>query len=137
MLTIILTTTVSVSSGSYRHVALDADRSAQSPLLINRFMLNLRQHSDSRGPIETGDEERSSHINTPNFHMPVSTLGNIGEPLDYGWPLRSADDREDCPMEGATTSAEHSEGEPGLTAGMGSGYMLSEIAETGFSVQNP
>lgn len=49
------------------------------PVLINRFLLNLRQLGDS------GSSGHFCTISMPMFRMNVDVTGNLGESLDHGW----------------------------------------------------
>lgn len=50
-------------------------------ILINRFMLNLRQLSDS----EAVSAGHSAVVSTPIFRISVDVTGNMGESLSHGW----------------------------------------------------
>ncbi|EKM56281.1 uncharacterized protein PHACADRAFT_207561 [Phanerochaete carnosa HHB-10118-sp] len=52
------------------------------PVLVQRFMLNLRQLSHASDEISSGNEHSSSR--SVNFRLPSDFLGNIGESLDHG-----------------------------------------------------
>ncbi|EKM57646.1 uncharacterized protein PHACADRAFT_251384, partial [Phanerochaete carnosa HHB-10118-sp] len=54
------------------------------PVLINRFMINLRAvDSDALEPSYGSDEQRG--LSTLQFRRPANFLGNIGESLQDGW----------------------------------------------------
>ncbi|EKM51647.1 uncharacterized protein PHACADRAFT_199151 [Phanerochaete carnosa HHB-10118-sp] len=52
-------------------------------VLISRFILNLRQLSQTDSTESTADVDRFSRFSVPNFRVPSDLLGNIGEPLDH------------------------------------------------------
>ncbi len=55
------------------------------PILISRFLLNLRQVGS---PEIESQEAFNSQFSVPRFRIPtlVSFLGNMGEELDHGGP---------------------------------------------------
>lgn len=59
------------------------------PILINRFLLNLRQLNES----ETACPLRT--ISVPTFRMSIDVTGNLGETLNHGWSAGGDDDRGD------------------------------------------
>ncbi|GJE93846.1 hypothetical protein PsYK624_100100 [Phanerochaete sordida] len=65
------------------------------PIFVNRFILNLRSHdaTSGAGNMTTGDA-RLSRFSAPNFRVPDSFLGNIGEPLEAGQDSGMYDDDE-------------------------------------------
>lgn len=62
----------------------------QPPILIVRFMFNLRQLSEASNVRSTAnsDAQHFSRFSAPNFRMTSYSLGNIGEPLDFGQAKR-------------------------------------------------
>ena len=67
----------------------------QPPILVNRFMINLR--ATARAPSASLDASRV--VSQANFlHIPDSILGNIGEPLARG-------DEDERGAEGAESRA--------------------------------
>lgn len=67
-----------------------AQRAMKPPVLINRFLLNLRQLG------EPGPSGNTRTLSTPIFRMSIDVTGNLGEPLDHGWGEESeADDRRE------------------------------------------
>ena len=63
----------------------DADSTRLTPILVSRFMLNLRQVSDTRLPTST---EPSATYSAIDFNVPHSLIGNIGGSLidDFSEP---------------------------------------------------
>lgn len=66
-----------------------------TPILISRFLLNLRQ----LGTSEVEDSEHSGHRDSPsqhmstvNFRLPDSIVGNMGEPLEHGVDIEEGED---------------------------------------------
>jgi hypothetical protein len=55
------------------------------PILISRFMLNLRQAAENPGP------ESTTHRSTIRFNMSIP-IGNIGESLEFATQPESDDD---------------------------------------------
>lgn len=53
-------------------------------MLINRFTINLRSLDNEEALISTSAAQHFSRFSVPNFRVPESVLGNIGEPLQYG-----------------------------------------------------
>ena len=47
-------------------------------------MLNLRQLNEPERSTANSDAQHFSRFSVPNFRVPSHSLGNIGEPLDYG-----------------------------------------------------
>ena len=61
-------------------------------MLIQRFMLNLRRSSGSRGESITNSEVRHFSRFSISFRVPSNLLGNIGESLDHSQSERLHDD---------------------------------------------
>lgn len=57
-------------------------------------MLNLRS-LEPRNPGSKSENQRFSRFSMPNFRVPQSFLGNIGEPLDYSGALVDENEYED------------------------------------------
>lgn len=80
-----------------------------TPLLISRFLLNLRQLREPEG---TGTHEISnSRFSVPAFRVPTlaSIAGNMGEDLRHGPTPDEGDDQGDEEMDGdIDESAENS-----------------------------
>ena len=59
---------------------------------MNRFMTNLRSLQTSENIQATSVSTRQYSLSLPNFRRPISSsfLGNIGEPLNHGWPAVNA-----------------------------------------------
>ena len=55
----------------------------QSPILINRFMINLNSLGSSQAYDTSSQELSRSRLTVLNFRIPESFLGNIGEDLAY------------------------------------------------------
>ncbi|EKM56360.1 uncharacterized protein PHACADRAFT_207614 [Phanerochaete carnosa HHB-10118-sp] len=70
-------------------------------ILVQRFMLNLRQLGHTSGEISS-DPEPSSRLSM-NFRVPSDFLGNIGEPLDYSQSEKIHEDGD------ITTEDQHEE----------------------------
>ena len=64
---------------------------SEPPILVNRFMLNLRQIDTKNGTQNAG---RVSNFSEPQFRAATadSIFGNFGEPLDHGASLRGDTD---------------------------------------------
>ena len=61
-------------------IQLSAKIAWQPSILVNRFMLNLRQLSNTTGDSDIlSGPQRPSQISTPIF----AVVGNAGEPLEY------------------------------------------------------
>ena len=60
----------------------DAHDALQPPVLINRFLIDLRSLDTSNQLSTDGGVPNLSHFSV-NFRIPETTLGNIGESLDY------------------------------------------------------
>ena len=58
-------------------------------------MLNLRSLNTTGGSQSNSDNQHFSRFSMPNFRVPQSFLGNIGEPLDYNQPREGEDGFED------------------------------------------
>lgn len=58
-------------------------RTPQPPLLVSRFIMNLRQLGDANAEDPSSDPARFSKFSAPNFHISGDLIGNIGEPLDH------------------------------------------------------
>ena len=57
---------------------------AQPPILMNRFLINLRSIDTDPSASANSDPAHFSRFTDPNFRVPPSFLGNIGESLQYG-----------------------------------------------------
>ena len=63
-------------------------------------MLNLRQLNEPEHSNANLDGQHFSRFTAPNFRVPSYSLGNIGEPLDYGQAERYVrGDEYDASME--------------------------------------
>ena len=58
--------------------------STQPSVLMNRFIVNLKSLNTSSSSQGSSDRHHWSRFSTPNFHIPDSFLGNIGEDLQDG-----------------------------------------------------
>lgn len=67
---------------------ISAYPTAKPPILINRFLLNLRQLSES----EASEHVRT--VSTPMFRITIDVTGNMGESLDHGWEVDGSDEAE-------------------------------------------
>ena len=70
-------------------------RRKQPSILTNRFILNLRQLSNTANRSLNSDDEHFSRFSAPNFHVTQTIpgwLGSAGEPLEHGQPDGLADD---------------------------------------------
>lgn len=78
---------------------------SMQPILISRFLINLRQ---ADRPDNMTEISRFSKFSIPNFHVPTtaSIVGDMGEPLEHG-----LSDIED----------DRTEQEAGLTSASGKG----------------
>ena len=57
----------------------------QPPVLMNRFIINLRSLSTTPDLSQSSSgRQHWSRFSAPNFHIPDSFLGNIGEDLQDG-----------------------------------------------------
>lgn len=88
------------STGNSVNSALDLFITSIPPILVNRFMLNLRQ-IDSKNSTHTIG--RLSRFSAPQFHATVasSIFGNFGEPLEHNASLREEGD-EGLPADSVT-----------------------------------
>ncbi|PSR76126.1 hypothetical protein PHLCEN_2v8676 [Hermanssonia centrifuga] len=61
------------------------------PILISRFLLNLRQVGS---PEINSQEPFNSQLSVPGFRVPTlaSIVGNMGEDLNHGGPAEEVDD---------------------------------------------
>ncbi|GJE98347.1 hypothetical protein PsYK624_145750 [Phanerochaete sordida] len=75
---------VTFSSGFPNASDVDAFVQAMPPLLVQRFMLNLRQ-LDKVNEESAVNAQHSSRFSL-SFRAPSTLIGNIGEPLDHGIP---------------------------------------------------
>lgn len=68
----------------------------QPPLLISRFILNLRRavHQSAGYVAEPTSGYDSSQFSAPNFRIPPSLVGNMGESLHAGESEDVYDDSE-------------------------------------------
>ncbi|GJE99246.1 hypothetical protein PsYK624_154960 [Phanerochaete sordida] len=85
------------------------------PVLVQRFMLNLRQFGQANTP--TGTTEWHSSRFSVSFRVPSDILGNIGEPLDHSQGIHdgvedensdegsSANDDEGATIQASSSSA--------------------------------
>lgn len=56
----------------------------QPPILMNRFIINLRSLKEPAGPGSTNQDPIGSVMSAPRFNAPASLLGNAGELLVHG-----------------------------------------------------
>ena len=56
----------------------------QPPVLANRFIINLRSLNTAGSSQDSSARQHWSRFSAPNFHIPDSFLGNIGEDLQDG-----------------------------------------------------
>ncbi|EKM56280.1 uncharacterized protein PHACADRAFT_193899 [Phanerochaete carnosa HHB-10118-sp] len=81
------------SSTLEQGIYLNSFLQTMPPLLVQRFMLNLRQvNPAARG---RSSEQSRSRISSIIFRASSDFLGNIGEPLDHGQSERTQDDDDD------------------------------------------
>ena len=73
----------------------------QPSVLMNRFIINLRSFSTASSS-QDSSAQHWSRFSVPNFRIPDSFLGNIGEDLQHGH--KSADDDLDHDQEAKTVS---------------------------------
>lgn len=66
---------------------------------MNRFMLDLRSLNGVNNTDSSSEYPFQSRASSPDFRIPESVLGNIGEPLQYGQEGFDDDDRELGPWE--------------------------------------
>ena len=66
------------------HARIDLTSSSLKPILLSRFIINLRQASDSSACIS--DNRCASHLSVLNFRMPApkGAIDNLGESMDFG-----------------------------------------------------
>jgi hypothetical protein len=57
----------------------------QPPVLMNRFIINLRSIDTASSSQDSSARQHWSRFSPPNFHIPDSFLGNIGEDLQDGY----------------------------------------------------
>ena len=57
----------------------------QPPVLTNRFIINLRSLNTPSSSQDGSARQYWSRFSAPNFHIPDSFLGNIGEDLQDGY----------------------------------------------------
>ena len=69
----------------------------QPPVLMNRFMINLKSLSTTRSS-QGSSAGHLSRFSAPNFRIPDSFLGNIGEDLQHGHEHADGDNEEDHEM---------------------------------------
>lgn len=62
----------------------------QPLVLMNRFIINLRSLSTA-GSSQDSSAQHWSRFTAPNFHIPDSFLGNIGEDLQDGHKSANSD----------------------------------------------
>ena len=112
----------------------------QPPVLMNRFVINLR--SLSSPDLSQGGSARQlwSRFSEPNFRIPDSKsfLGNIGEDLQYGH--ESADDdytSNDQTMDTVCPNTEDSPGAELEEASTTPGSSISRPVDTQVSLQIP
>lgn len=72
----------------------------QPPILIQRFMLNLRQFNKSEHPHTNSDAQHFSRF-AVNLRVPSNFLGNIGEQLDHSQSQRLHEDEDQLEAAGA------------------------------------
>ena len=56
----------------------------QPPVLMNRFIINLRSLNTAGSSQGSSARQHWSRFSVPNFHIPDSFIGNIGEDLQDG-----------------------------------------------------
>ena len=56
----------------------------QPPVLMNRFIINLKSLNTPSSSQGSSGRQDWSRFSAPNFHIPDSFLGNIGEDLQDG-----------------------------------------------------
>ncbi|EKM60225.1 uncharacterized protein PHACADRAFT_246073 [Phanerochaete carnosa HHB-10118-sp] len=65
------------------------------PLLVQRFILNLRQHDYNAQASENNSDAQHVSRLTMSFRVPSDFLGNIGEPLDHSRSEQVDDDDDE------------------------------------------
>ena len=63
----------------------------QPLVLLNRFIINLRSLGTPSSSQDSSVRQHWSRFSAPNFHIPDSLLGNIGEDLQEGHEPANAD----------------------------------------------
>ncbi|PSR97186.1 hypothetical protein PHLCEN_2v4357, partial [Hermanssonia centrifuga] len=73
---------------------------ALQPILISRFLLNLRQAGSPELEIDS-QEAFNSRFSVPGFRVPslASIIGNMGEDLDHGGPAEEVEDESSIEVE--------------------------------------
>ncbi|THG94701.1 hypothetical protein EW026_g6817 [Hermanssonia centrifuga] len=92
------------------------------PILISRFLLNLRQVGS---PEIESQEDFNSRFSVPGFRVPTlaSIVGNMGEDLDHGGPTEELDDE----MENISGSVQAEDVEAENTSGIISSYEFNSF----------
>ncbi|EKM60224.1 uncharacterized protein PHACADRAFT_203473 [Phanerochaete carnosa HHB-10118-sp] len=80
-----------MSAGSY----VNAFAQFMPPLLVQRFILNLRQLSPTAEASENNSDAQHFSRSSISFRVPSDFLGNMGESLDHGQSERVVEDSDD------------------------------------------
>ena len=84
----------------------------QPAVLMNRFMINLKSLVTPGSSLGGSARQLSSiRFSVPNFHIPVSFLGNIGQDLQHGQEPTDEDDDGDQELDVGLTMRRSSEAE--------------------------
>ena len=108
----------------------------QPPVLTNRFIINLRSLSIQSSFQDSSVRQHWSRFSTPNFRIPGSFLGNIGEDLQDGH--EPADDYLDGhhTMDAVCSNAENSlEAAMLEEASTAPGFFTSHLADMQVSLR--
>ena len=111
----------------------------QPPVLVNRFIINLRSLNSASSSQGSSARQHWSRFSAPNFHIsgPESFLGNIGEDLQHGQEPADADLDGHHDMDILCLNPEGSPGaEPEETSTTPGSY-ISRPADTQVSLQIP
>ena len=93
LLSQMITTLVRVRSSYFcTQYSMSSPLATLQPLvLMNRFIINLRSLNNLSSSQGSSARQHWSRFSTPNFHIPDSFLGNIGEDLQEGHEPANAD----------------------------------------------
>jgi hypothetical protein len=92
---------------------------------MNRFLINLRS-LDGSG-ISSSAAQHFSQYSVPNFRVPDSILGNIGQPLNYGIVHDNADDNIDFTINDTAETIREESTLPGAIPQMGQGSPIAGL----------
>ena len=123
----------------FSRLALDNISSpwAMQPLvLMNRFIINLRSINTAGSSQDSSGRQHWSRFSAPNFHIPDSFLGNIGEDLQDGHEPADNDLNGRHETDAARLNTERSPGLEGTSATPGSSTSRPMGTQVGLQIHS-